>query len=229
MISLRLKSTLAIALICFVLGCCTAFLLMGGCSGNVDNEELIPAATLKTQADSLHTHYQAQIQELEKSNSGLMQRLAQTKLELEAVKAKTKSKAGAIKKMIRPKGYPASALLTKSSAPVIENNIEPDRCDSLAMLIDEYIQESGVKDSLYEAQVLQQDSLLCAKEEIITLQSVENKNLTLFLEKSLLQEQSLTNENTRLQKKLKAQRRTSKLLTIGGAILTSLATHYLTR
>ena len=107
MISLRFRSTLSIALIPSVLACCAAFLLMARCGKEDKQVSVAHAKLLKAQADSLHTHYQTAIIELESQNKKLDRQLQTTKAELEAAKAKTKTKATAIKQLLNPPGYPA--------------------------------------------------------------------------------------------------------------------------
>ncbi|MBN8877063.1 MAG: hypothetical protein J0I32_05910 [Sphingobacteriales bacterium] len=227
MISLRLKSSLAIALICFVLGCCTAFLLTTNCSSPSKSPALTHAALLKQQADSLHAHYHASITALEARNKQLTTELQSTKAELKAAKSKTNTKAAAIKKIINPPGYPAKELIKKSSASPVSENPTLQNCDSLKILVGEFLEETEQKDSIYEAYTLQQDSLITGKDEVIVLQENENRNLSFLFKQSLSQQTILEKDNLSLHKKIKRQRSAGRWLAVGSAIITGLATHYL--
>lgn len=227
MISLRLKSSISIALICFVAGCCTAFLLLANCASPAKQPVISHATLLKAQADSLHAHYQVTITDLEKRNKQLDAELQNTKTELKAAKAKANAKASEIKKLIYSPGYPAKELLKKSTTfnPVIDSSLQ--KCDSLALLVSEYLQESEQKDRLYETQVTQQDSLLSGKDDIIVLQQSENLNLTTLFKLSVTEQKKLEKDNLKLRKKIKRQRSAGKWLALGSAILSGLTTHYL--
>ncbi len=226
MISLRLKSSISIALICFVLGCFTAFLLTATC-GSPKQPAITSATLLKAQADSLHTHYQTTIAKLEKNNKELDAELQNTKAELKAAKAKANSKAAEIKKIITPPGYPAKDLLNKPTASLLPVGNDLEKCDSLVMLISEFLQDTEHKDSLYEAQLLQQDNLIAGKDAIIKVQENENLNLSFLLKQSLTQQTLLEKDNLKLHKKMKRQRSACKWLAFGSAVLSGITTHYL--
>ncbi|MFN4313302.1 MAG: hypothetical protein ACK4E0_03340 [Chitinophagaceae bacterium] len=227
MISLRLRSSIAIALICFVLGCCTTFIFTAGCNSSSGQPAVRQAMLLKAQADSLHAHYQTAITEIEKRNKQLTTELRNTKAELKTAKAKTTTKAAAIKKVITSPGFPARELIKKSSTSSIPENSEGQNCDSLVILVSEFLEEAEQKDSLYETYILQQDSLLTGKDNIIALQKNESSSLSLLFTQSLSQQTFLEKDNLSLRKKIKRQRSAGKWLAISSAIVTGLATHYL--
>lgn len=226
MISLRFKSTLAIALICFVLGCCTVMLFTTKCNNAAGQPTLTRATLLKELADSLHTQYKTTIDQLKKNNRQLDLELQNTKIELKAAKEKTNRKAAEIKKLVTP-GYPASELLKKTvlSTSPIDSSLQ--KCDSLALLVSDYLQDVEEKDSLYETQLVQQDSLLTGKDNIIALQNSENSNLSILYNQSLAQQTLLEKDNHSLRKKIKRKKATSKWLALGSALITGITTHYL--
>lgn len=240
MISLKLKSSTWIAITSFILGLFIAVLLTGNCSGPSSPNQFLPAQLLKKQADSLQAVYHGKLSALEQANADLQKRLSQTKFELQTLKLKNKSKAAAIKKITQPPGYPAHNLLLKVSTPDLQptfgypsqitaTEANNSTCDSLKSLINDYLQEVELKDSLYESVLLQQDSLLAVKDDMITLQSKQLENFSQLLNETLSGQQTLARENSRLLKKLKRHRRGTRLLTLGTALLSGLATHYLTR
>jgi hypothetical protein len=226
MISLRLKSSLYLALIFFVLGCCTVLLLTSNCGSNPRQPTVTAATLLRAQADSLHAYYQATIAELEGRNKGLATELQATKAELKEVKAKTSAKAAEIKKIIHSPGYPAKELLKKSTSAVINREENPERCDSLATLVSSYLAEAEQKDNLYEEQIALQDSLINGKDAIITLQQSESISQSILFRQSLSQLTLIEKDNLKLRKKLKRQRSAGKWLAFGSAVLTGIATHY---
>lgn len=228
MISLRFRSTLSIALISFVLGCCAAFLLMARCGKDNEQASITQAKLLQAQADSLHTHYQAAITDLDNQNKQLTRQLQTTKAELEAAKAKTKTKAAAIKQLLTPPGYPAKELLKKTSDSSTSFAQNPEKCDSLVCLLADFMVETEIKDSLYELQALTQDSLIAGQQAVITFHQSENLHLSFLLKQSLDEQQNLAKDYARLQKKMKRQRASGRWLAIGTAVLSGVATHYLT-
>jgi hypothetical protein len=228
MISLRLKSSMTIALICFVAGCCTAFLLMTNCGTEKKKGDFIPASLLKKQADSLKVFYQGKISELETSNKQLTVQLNATKAELNAAKLKANGKAAEIKKLIEPKGYPAKQLLEKAGVPAVLTEIQLQECDSLKLLVSDFIIENEIKDNLYEQQARQQDSLLTGKDAVIALQEGENLNLSILFKQSTTQQQILEKDNQLLRKQVKRKKKAGRWLAIGSAVVSGLATHYIT-
>lgn len=226
MISLKFRSTISIAIICFVVGFCIAFLFMTNCGHSSKQPAITQAALLKAQADSLHAHYQAAIKKLKTRNEEISTELQSTKAELKAVKAKANSKAAEIKKIITP-GYPSKELLKKATAENMPVDTCLQKCDSLAILVNEYIQETEQKDSLYEMQAFQQESLINGKDSVISLFEGENLNLSVMFKQSLSQQSLLEKNNILLRKKMKRQRAAGRWLTLGTAILSAVTTHYL--
>lgn len=227
MISFNLRSSLAIAIICFVLGCCTAFLLVGGCNNDTKQESIAMPEMLKQQADSIKANYQAKITELETRNSHLQQELSTTKAQLKAAKTKTKSKAATIKKIIEPKGYPAKELLKKADSFSVVENSSLLPCDSLVEEVTQYMKLNETEDSLYEAQIAAQDSIIEVKDAVIAFKDSAHAALDKVFNQSLQEQDKLLSENRQLRKRLKRQKLKGKLLAFGSAVLSGLVTHYL--
>ncbi|OJW31528.1 MAG: hypothetical protein BGO54_13785 [Sphingobacteriales bacterium 46-32] len=229
MISFNLKSSLAIGVICFVLGCCITFLLFGGCNDDALNENLVKPEVLQQKADSIEACYQIKITELTNKNQQLQTELSATKVQLNAIKAKTKTKAATIKKMIAPQGYPAKELLKKidPASVVMDSSLSP--CDSLVQEVSGYIQDNELKDSLYELQIALQDNIIAGKDSIIAIKTSQYNELSTVFDQSIKQQEILFSENKSLRKQVKRQKRKGRLLALGTAILSGLATHYLTQ
>lgn len=229
MISFNLKSFAAIAIICFVLGCCVTFLLTSKCNNEVKPKSFISPKVLHWQADSIEASYKVNIIELESRNEQLQQELNLTKLELNAVKAKSKSKAATIKKIIDPKGYPAKELLEKADPSLMVMNSGLSTCDSLVQEVNEYVELNEVKDSLYEVQISIRDNLITSKDSIIAFKTEKHKVFSSLFNQSLQDQQKMLSENNRLRRRIKLQKLKGKLFAIGTGVLSGLATHYLTR
>ncbi|MEO7982933.1 MAG: hypothetical protein ABI688_02515 [Bacteroidota bacterium] len=229
MISFNLRSSLAIALICFVLGFCASFLLLGGCNKDSSDKSFISPKVLKQQADSIKVSYQAKITHLESKNQELQKELSTIKTQLDAAKTKTKKSATTIKKMIGPKGYPAKELLKKVNQPTVEMDNSLSPCDSLAEEVSEYIHDTEFKDSLYEARISIQDNVINVKDSVISASTKQFEKLSMVFDQSIHEQIKLASEYKQLRKQVKWQKRKGKLLAFGTAILSGLATHYLSQ
>jgi hypothetical protein len=227
MISLKFRSSLAIAIICFILGICAAILLSGSCNGDKVSPNLVQPELLKQKADSITLTYNAVIMELENRNAGLQKELTGIKAQLNAVKPKAKTRATTIKKMIEPKGFPTRDLLKKveSSGMSTDSSLSP--CDSLVKEVTGYLEYTELKDSLNESRAVLQDSIIAGKDSIITVKSLQYEGLLNVFNQSVEQQEILLAENKTLQKEIKRQKRKGKLLAIGTAILSAIATNYL--
>ncbi len=234
MISVNLKSSLAIALIYFVLGCCVALVLVNGCGSVPKKSKIIPAALLKAQADSLHAYYENTIRTLENQNNELNQELSVTRSALEVAKEKVSIQAVAIKKAInsRPKGYPGYAakdLLQQAAPDPTPLPSDSGKCDSLAQMVGNYLHDSEQKDSLYDRQAAQQDSIIFVKDTIISVLKTEKKIQSALLKQSFALQDELEAENLKLRKQFRRKRNGGRLLAIGASILTGVATHQLSK
>lgn len=227
MLTFKFKSSIALLLTGLVAGFCLSFLFNGcGNDSAIPHEKTIPAKDLKKEADAKEASYQAKITELENKNQHLKQALKSTQDQLAMLKTKTKLRETNIKKMIKPKGYPAKELLQKmNSGFVTDTGLSP--CDSLVQEVSVYMQENSLKDSLYEEQIVKQDSLIAGKDSIIENKTKLQQNLQTLFEQSLMQQEILAKENTQLRKKFKRQKFRSKLVTLGVTVLSGLAANYL--
>lgn len=222
MIALNFKNLLLLLLIGFMLGLCSSF-LFPGCNETTSSKVKVAISPkeLKKQADTIRENYQEEINGLQNQNFQLAQELEVTQGLLERSKQLCKQKEKQIKKLTEPKGYPAKDLSAKADTASISN------CDTLASLVIEYMDDNHQKDSLYEVQLIQMDSVDNVKDKIIQANERAYTNLNLLFDKSLLAQQSLVKENKRLQRQFKRQRLKSKLITAGLMILTAATTNFL--
>ncbi len=224
-----LNSKTSIALLFFGLGIvfCT-FLLFRGCDINSSQpgEKIVQPKEIKNEASANEAIHLARIAELEKKNAGLQQELKSTKEQLVQIKAKIRQRESNIKKLIEPKGFLAKDLLQKVKPVVIaDTGVSP--CDSLVREVSSYIHENQVKDSLYEAHINKQDSVIAGKDSVIELRAKLYKDLQSFFDQSLLQQEKLIKENIQLRKQLKRQKTKGNLLNIGALVLSALAVNYI--
>jgi len=230
MITFNQKSTISIALLSFVVGCCFSFLLMGGCSNTEKAAaELVTVEKLQKDLQDKENSYQAAISELRKKNLALQQELTSTQVELFAVKIKTKQKETTIKKLVQPKekpGLPARELLKKVNGKIVAIDSSLSPCDSLAVAVLEYMDENSAKDSLYERQISLQDSIINVKDVEITARDSLYREVKTGFTLSLTQQKLLAGQNSSLHKQLRRQKRRNMFLSIGGIILSGLATNY---
>jgi hypothetical protein len=228
MFLLNLHSTLRLALLSFAIGFCGSLLLFGNCNHNKYSNSTVPINFLKIQADSIRTIYEPRIASLESRNHFLQLELKRTKEQLSTIKLKAKSKAQTIKKIIELGGYPAKELLKKiePATLIVANELSP--CDSLVQEVSVYLQDTNIKDSLYDAHITIQDNIIAGKDSIISLCNEKQEIFGKILDQSLLQQKQLAKQNLSLQKHLKHQKHKSRFITLGAAILSGLAVNYLT-
>jgi len=226
MITLNFKNLLSLLLIGFVLGLFSSSLFTG-CNKIVVSKTQVAVSPkqLKKQADTIQEHYQKQIENLQDQNLQLQQNLEVTQSLLEHEKQLAKQKESKIKKVIQPIGLPAKELLAKRDSPVPHNASSP--CDSIAGLVVEYIEGNHIKDSLYDEQITQLDSIASVKDELIQANEKAYTSLNLLFNQSLTAQKSLASENKLLQRQFKRQRVKNRLATAGLMILTATATKLL--
>lgn len=226
MISFQLKTSIIIAILFFIMGLGTSF-LFDGCNqrGSVNGSTIVQPKELKKQAESKDSEYQTSIAKLQNENTRLKQDLKQNSLLLDKAKQSSKQKEDKIKKSIQ-KGFTAKELLRKvTDTPKEISN--PSSCDSLIQEVNGYIESNEMKDSLYEAHISTQDSIIIQKDSVIELSSKHNDDLKTSFNQSLDQQQVLLNENNLLKKKSKRQKLKQKIISVGLMILSGIGTNYL--
>lgn len=228
MISFNLRSSIAIALICFILGFVGCAFLLGSCNNDkeTDKSSLI-VKNLEQQVKDSEAVFQKKVSELETKNRQLQKELTNIQIELFRIKLKTNERETRIKKLVQPKRLPAKDLLKKVKDSSISIINAPASCDSLAMEVSEYLKETAIKDSLYESQIVLQDSVIALKDSIITHQSTLYSELKTSFSLSLEQQKELISENQQLYKKLKRQKRRSRIVGFGMMVLSGAAVNYL--
>ncbi len=227
MITLKMKTTISLLLLGFVVGCCVAMLLFSGCNNTVAKEHSVAIAALKKETREQKAAYEAKLAGLEQDNHALQTQLEQVRAKLQEAKTKTSGKKAVIKRMIQPVGFPARDLLDSDNLPASASEVSD--CDSLKIVVGEFITESEIKDSLYESHIAVQDEIITGKDAVIAVQKGHISDVSEKLGQSLQQQTELVALNTRLQKKLHRQKTKGRLFAFATAILSGVATHYLTK
>ncbi|MBS1577402.1 MAG: hypothetical protein JST09_19045 [Bacteroidetes bacterium] len=232
MITFKFKASIGLLLIGFVVGLCLSFLFMDYSNEqSLKHEKIVPVKDLKKEVEDKEASYQTKITELENKNEQLQQELKSTKDQLSAIKSRTKQRESNIKKIIDPggfheRGYPAKELLHRVNPSVITDaGLSP--CDTLINEVGAYLEENALKDSLYESQISKQDSLIAGKDSVIEVKTRLHQDLQAIIDKSLVQQETLMNENKQLHKQFKRQKLRSKLFAIGVTVLSGFTANYL--
>jgi hypothetical protein len=227
MMTFHLRTFISLLIAGFVLGFFSTFLFTGCDRNKISKKDIsITPKVLKKQADTIQENYLKQIASLQDQNIELQESLEITQSLLEQSKQAAKQSEKKIKRIIEPKGYPANELLQKVERfHSVDNDLSP--CDSLITEVHEYIEENHRKDSLYEIQLIQMDSVVTVKDDLIQANEKAYTNLNLLFGQSLTAQQNLNKENKLLQRQFKRQRFKNKLTTIGLMILSATAANYL--
>jgi hypothetical protein len=241
---LRLKTSLTLLLIGFVIGFCTSF-LFNGCvkSSQSKTTTVTSSKDLRKEANSLEVSYQKQIETLTDQNIELQQQLEVSQGLLQQAKEETRQKEKKIQKMIEPI-ISSESLFSKTWAPYKAKSfslgddlpvakIKPlDKqcpCDSLVEEVAGYIQSGHRKDSLYELQLLQLDSIVTGKNLVIETSLKAYTDLHVLFDKSLADQTALGKENKLLKSASRRQRFKGKVLTGALLILSGFTTNYVLR
>jgi hypothetical protein len=226
MMTFHLRTFLSLLLLGFVFGFGTAFLFTG-CNKNstIKKEAIVKPKELKKQAVTIEENYQKQIASLQDQNIELQQNLEISQGLLDQAKETTKQLENKIKKLIEPIGYPAKRLIQKVK--INEISSDPSPCDSLINVVSDYIEENHRKDSIYELQIIQMDSMVSIKDDLIETNTVAYSNLHKLFDQSVASQENLIKENTQLRKQFRRQRFKNKLVTAGLMIISVTATNYL--
>ena len=224
---LKLKTTIILLLLGFVLGFFTNLFLPGwGHNSSSKTSAAVQVKELKKKTESTEKAYQTQIENLQDQNIDLEQTLEVTQGLLDQAKQAASKTEKKITRLIEPTSIsPDFAAREIDSTGSANNNL--DSCDSLVTQAKKYIDENHLKDSLYENEIQTLDNVVSVKNSVIKTREQLYSNLHQLFSQSLESQTSLQNEKLHLQKKFKRWRLKNKLETIGLVILSAVTTHYL--
>lgn len=164
-------------------------------------------AALAKDFDSLNTR-----------SSTLESELSNTKASLHRVKARNALLTTQVSSLIQKQ------KTTKSEVPDIDGP-----CDSLVSTVEHLMQSNVENDSLSEAIATNLSAQVANKDSTIELKEKQYANLKFTLDKSLLNQQLLLDENKVLGKQIRRQKVKSKILSAALFIISGAAINYLIR
>ncbi len=238
MIALNIKYAIALLVLGFMAGLCAMFLLNGcGDSYTVAPARVITTEDLRKKAGNLEVVHEHAVNVLINRNHHLVSRLKATREQLALAKTKTRKIETRISEVIsareNEKGVAAKDLLANAGIDsahadlVVEQWIpQAGFCDTLATEVIKYIEETNQKDSLQETQAAIQDSIIVAKDSIISVKNNHIESLHSVFNESITQQDFLQKENKSLRKQFKRQKFKSTVKTVGFIILSGIVTHY---
>jgi hypothetical protein len=231
------RTLIVLLLLSFAAGFITSFLIFEDYNFlKQDNSKELSTKSLKKEAISSEASYQKQIETLTSQNVELQQQMEVSQGLLEDAKNIAGRKEDHIKELIRqsksssPKGLEKSfnanpqrylpngqTGFLQNSQVVLLPGKEDNYCDSLAQEVTTYIADNKHKDSIYELQLTQFDSLLSNKDVVIETSRKAYDDLKILFDKSLFSQATLQKENLQLASQNKRQKFKSKVLK--GALL----------
>lgn len=231
----NLKSTIVLCLIGFILGFFTRFLFFVNAPTPKENKAVAnQSKTLKNEAEKNEISFQKQIETLQEQNISLQQDFELTRGALSRTKRGARNSECKIKTILKDRqhtgniqlSYPALDDIVQSTS---ETESGSSINDSLANEVLSYIEENRRKDSIYEVQLVQMDSILSGKDQVIESSLKAYSDLQLLFDQSLSNQKLLQKENLALKSDYRKQRVKSKLLGIGLTVLSGLTVSYLLR
>jgi hypothetical protein len=249
----HLKASLTFLLIGFILGFFTSFLIFAHTKASSSKSVVVQKAKeLKKSGDTIDVAYQNQIDVLQDQNIELQQQLEVSTGLLIQAKQDAQEKEDNIKKLLLQKNILSTKdlfqkdpkrslktyltpkqreLLDYDNLALFSNDKASKRClcDSLEKEVTEYIEANHRKDSAYEQQLLQFDSLLTNKDAVIETSQKAYSDLKSLFDKSIATQTTLQKENLSLSKQNKRQKFKSKILTGSLFILSGFTANYFLR
>jgi len=249
MMRFPLRTLIVLLLLSFAAGFITSFLIFEDYNFlKHDSSKQLSTKSLKKEANSAEASYQKQIETLTSQNVDLQHQMEVSEGLLEDAKNIAGRKEDHIKELIRQSKFSLPKSLEKSfnanpqrylpngETGFFENSqvaLLPDRddnyCDSLAQEVTSYIAENKHKDSIYDLQLTQFDSMLSNKDVVIETSRKAYDDLKLLFDKSLFSQATLQKENLQLTSQHKRQKFKSKVLTGALLLLSGFITNYIVR
>jgi len=239
MMRFYLRTVIALVLLSFAAGFITCFLVFE------DHKVLKPGTSkdvsiksLAKEANQSDASYQKQIEKLTSQNLGLQQQMNLNQGLLDDVKRIAGQKEAHIKQLIKQNRSSTRSYRTNQNSYLSTGQTrslgkaevallpheEYNYCDSLEQEVTSYIDASNRKDSIYEVQLIQFDSLLSGKDSIIRTSGKAYTELHLLFEEAVSKGVALQKDNIALRKENKRQRFKTKLFAGGLMILSGFAT-----
>jgi hypothetical protein len=172
-------------------------------------------ADLKNSSVVIEAHFQNKVDSLMQSNSTLVHKVGNTKSELQKAKQDNKVLLELVDTLI------AHANSTTDTA------VKIAECDSLSSTVQDLINSTNTRDSLYEDLTTALQAQVNNKDSVISTQVEQYNCIKLSFDKSLAQQDFLLGQNLMLDKQLKKFKIKNKLLSAGVFILSGIAAYQL--
>jgi hypothetical protein len=161
--------------------------------------------------------YSKSVDSLKKQSLKLQSELTDTKTELSKAKQKNYSLQLTIYDLIDRQVESKQAI----------NSGTDDNCDSLIVTVEELMQSSSEKDSLYEKATINLEEQLKNKDSTITLKDKQYNEIKTAFDKSIQSSNEVLAQIKQLNKQVKGQKFKSKVLSAALFILTGAAANYI--
>lgn len=211
-------------LISFLLGLAlgitfTALYPLGASNTSPSSASKALAKNLAKQVNQSEKSYAQSIDSFKVKSSKLQAELADTKTELNKAKQKSRSLQTAI--------YDLLDKQVEEDAG--DSTLYDNSCDSLIGTVEDLMQASNEKDSLYEKVALNLEEQLTSKDSVTFLKDQQYQEIRAAFNQSIENQNELAQENKQLNRQVKKQKFKSKILSAALLILGGAATNYLLR
>lgn len=242
MVKSPLWTLVVLSLLSFTAGFTTRYLFFEG-NKLIQQPQSVEVKELKKDAVANDIAYQKQINDLNKQNIELQFQLQVSQSLLDETKDSTKEIELKIRRIIehrrkqRQSDDKLAGVLSlqnpERDKPKIKNGyvaiFDDTPCDSLINEVQNYITGNHRKDSVYEVQLAQFDSVVSVKNRIIEADQTAYSSLYNLFQKATSDKANLSMENKSLKKQFVRQRVKSKVLTAALFVLSGFTANYILR
>lgn len=197
-----------------IVGIAISFLFCTSLNNTPSTKPIANVTTeLKKEVAKSEVNYSKAVDSLRKQSVKLQSELTDTKTELSRAKQKNYSLQLTIYDLIDRQADSKQALIGEPN-----NN-----CDSLIVTVEQFMQSSSEKDSLYEKVTLNLEDQVRNKDSTLAIKDKQYMEVKMAFDKSLQSSNEVLALNKQLNKHVKRQKFKSKILTAALFILTGAA------
>lgn len=212
-----MKKTIIITFLFGIISSLSTYLLFNSMEGfkKEIKESKIAVKEMKQQVNSIEKKYQSEIHYWLQKNVALQSRIQQTDYELDKSRQKEKSLQGKILSLM------TTGKNLTSTSDIISN------CDSIKEKVTLFIAETNTKDSLCSMEITDLKEVIQNQDSAMAVCQQSFSMLKQVTDSSLAFQNKLTEELNQASRKLRGERRKSKLLTATVMILSGATTFFL--